>query len=390
MYKPLALMALLSFISSCEYYRITTVTPPSAAITMPATESTALCELNFPGGSADPSGFWSGAGTVMDPYKVCTANQLNRISINYSANSHFLLINNIDLTFLSTPFNQITLDTDSSLNGQGYKIIKLNLSDAVSAGWGKGFVSFMLNAEIKNIIFEDATIYFPEASGVALIADSQSATIKNITATNLKVTGKNNVGGVAGYIRDTDNGMTCLPSVISNVIVDGEIHATNTGVAGIVANIEGYCDLVGPRAGKVIVETSSFSGSVSAANHVAGGIVGVASMANVVDVLVNANISGRNAIGGIIGEVFGDVDITNGVAHGTVVGEGDVGGVCGNSMGVTHVLNSSVDNAVTSVSEGGRLYGSFSSNVGSTSVGTTSTGTLNGNPAGLLIGYEYP
>ena len=116
------------------------------------------------------------------------------------------------------------------------------------------------------------------------------ATVMNITLTDTRIAGYNNVGGIAGYTEGYTNSSTIIRNchVADNVsIAAGYMHS-----GGIVGSLGGY---------------SSLSGCTSAAtvsgNSAVGGIAGYTNGGSISECLVlGATVSGTSNVGAIIGQ----------------------------------------------------------------------------------------
>jgi len=171
-----------------------------------------------------------GKGTSGNPYQIATAEQLNEIR-NY-LDKHFILIADIDLDVYPyntdkgwIPIGNSTTKFTGNVNGNGYTIDGL-------------------------FINKSTTNY------VGLFGYTDEATIESIGLTNVDVTGKNNVGGLAGY---NDEG-----SSIKDSYATGSVDGTDNVVGGLAGyNDEDY----------TIIRRHA-TGSVAGTAYV-GGLVGL-------------------------------------------------------------------------------------------------------------------
>lgn len=183
--------------------------------------------------------------------------------------------------------------------------------------------------------------YFPNQANSLDESNKLKATIKNLNIVKCYISGKSNVGGIAGsagYV------------YIYNCSVDGKIKGTGNSIGGFVGN----CGSPGHRGTRIY---SSVNKSAVEGNDKVGGFIGYGYIGNeyvmhmgrpdsweyngcsemiVLDSCVNEGsitATGDN-IGGIIGYVdqfpnCGGVLITKNVNYGAVKGEDNVGGISG-------------------------------------------------------------
>lgn len=165
----------------------------------------------------------------------------------------------------------------------------------------------------------------------------ESAVIKNVTVTNIRLTGSG-VGIIAGK----NSGR------IENCVVDGTISASKD--AGGIVGENAYGTVINCRstvnvsssstgAGGIVgynnngrIENCHSSGSVSARAHGVGGIVGDNSSGTVQNCYATGSVSGNSdEVGGVAGRLYGG-SITNCYASTTLYGNATVGGIVGNRI----------------------------------------------------------
>ena len=310
---------------------------------------------------------------------ITNANQLNNIRYNLSGTSY------------KTSINAISNTNGCPANGcNGYELMNdINLNgftnwDPIRKG-SNNFSAILLNGNNKTI--SNLTINRPNANNIGLFGELEDATISNLKLTNIKIEGRNNVGGLVGQAAGT----TTLSNIEligdnSQASDDAEIQAGYT-VGGLVGGFNGVGtirnssssltirandahigglvgDLFG--AGKVVNSSSSGAVFISAATCCAGGLVGrnlngtisqswasgsVSGGGNnpandaVLGGLVglnNATISqswasgeassGGNRVGGLVGGQNGGT-IRQSWASGSVSGNNGVGGLVGRQLG---------------------------------------------------------
>ena len=260
------------------------------------------------------------------------------------------------------------------------------------------------------------------------IAGTSSGTIEKATSTS-NVLGKNNVGGLVGYLSGEilDSSVEELAQVGSNFKFDFRPPAYSN-VGGLVgfatdtsrifkssanATTTGSTNIGGLVGGGVVdIDESWASGEVNGTDNNIGGLVGQAQTSSSINASNSSvSINGNTAayVGGLIGNLDGIIE--NSYAQGNVSGQAYVGGLAGNSSSTSDVRNSFAKGLVQGGDYSGGLIGdnegflSNSYSMGSVSGGSyvgglvgrsskdinnsyvNSIGSVTGNSGGYLAGY---
>ncbi|MBS4202120.1 cadherin-like beta sandwich domain-containing protein [Bacillus sp. FJAT-49732] len=170
----------------------------------------------------------SGSGTKDDPYKIRTAEELNKMRLDKTA--YYELLADIDLTNFSEE------------DGKGWMPIGVDKSRFIGNFNGNGHV-------INGLTIDRSDTDFASLFGYVTWGGS----IKNIGLTNVNVKGKNYVGALAGYM-DGDG-------EIRNTFVTGEIYGSGKNIGGLVGDT------------RVSIYDSYVQANVTG-NNVTGGFVG--------------------------------------------------------------------------------------------------------------------
>lgn len=198
--------------------------------------------------------FPEGKGTAEEPYEITTAKQLNFVKEEPTAS--YVLVNDIDLE--DSEWEPIGINTNAPFTGTFD---------------GNGHV-------ISNFTVSQST-----ASSIGFFGVINNGTVKGLNLDNARVTGKNYVGALVGYVMGT------------TWVID-DCHITNTRTAGVgcigglVGNVAG--------AGRDGITNSSAKVEVVATGDRVGGLVGNL-VGNVTKCYVTGNIQGANMVGGIAG-----------------------------------------------------------------------------------------
>lgn len=251
-----------------------------------------------------------------------------------------------------------------------------NIDCSASSTWNSGagfipigteFTPFRGQLDGKGKIINGLTIARPTENNVGLFGYMSTATIKNVGLKTVKVSGKDNVGGLVGYsatsvINDShstgsitgankvgglvgNNYVTPINNSYATVDVNGTDNigglVGKNGIDSPITNsrangtIKGTND-VGGLAGfsSSHIETSYATGSVEGTNLRAGGLIGLFDMALINNSYATASVKGNSDVGGLVGKLNFGI-ITNSYANGKVIGSTLVGGLVGYDNGGT-------------------------------------------------------
>ncbi|MDR1691949.1 MAG: type II secretion system GspH family protein, partial [Oscillospiraceae bacterium] len=245
-----------------------------------------------------------------------------------------------------------------SYDGNGKTIRRLTVNHP--SGDNLGLFSIFEPTEnsnaINDLIFENATI--TGRNNVGVVAGSSSGEISGIVLNNSTVTGTgDNAGGVAGSsngeisginITGTLNGANSTTTITGNNFVGGIAGTGETGsqfynihVYGIAVqgadtadnNIGGVVGWLKGSLSDVTVDNVKISITISGSNI--GGVAGTSRQYSTINkVLVkNSTVEGQNNVGGIVGQSGGNVQNATFVHAGAEVpvkGNNGVGGIVGN------------------------------------------------------------
>lgn len=286
--------------------------------------------------------FKKGSGTLADPYQITTGGELLLIG-SYSS-KYFVLKNDIDLDNR----NWMPVKFSGNFDGGGHTISNLYVS-RTNEKQGL-FSEIAVSSLVKNLTIKGVKIEAPEYNYVgALVGDCEGevSNVNLIFLNNSVISGKNYVGGIAGYNYGIAIHDCKVSSSSTNYQIKGNFNVGGiTGRGGaIVNNCHVNANIIGGESvGGVIgvgsVKASSFNGNIQGEKRI-GGIVGSASYpgnasANgIIEACkVVANISGTQGVGGIVGYggYYNSVNVIACYSDGTVTSSGPyVGGIVGES-----------------------------------------------------------
>jgi len=278
----------------------------------------------------------AGSGTLDDPYVVTNADELQAMSQDLSA--HYVLGSDVDAG-----------ETETWNAGNGFEPVGTENRPFTGSFDGRGH-------EIDGL-----TIIRPSELDVGLFGGSEG-TIQNVTLTNARVNGDENVGGLVGWNTGSVTGSS----------VEGEVYGARENTGG----------LVGTHRGQIVASSASVTVE---GDEVVGGIVGL-NRGPVRGSYATGTVTGEERVGGLVG--VNQNAVTASYARATVDGETTVGGLAGANRGT--ITSSYVASAVTESQRNGSVAGQ---NQGTTvdvywdrdAAGTAVTAFGNGEEGGTML-----
>lgn len=299
--------------------------------------------------------YGGGTGTPDDPYLIYTAEQLNKIGIDFdNLNKHFKLMADIDLSgYTGTDFNIIGMSYinrfSGVFDGNGREIHNFTYTSTEKDYIGLFGSVGGENALIKNLGLIDARVDAGTGQNVGLLAGNlREGTIRGCYSRGGHVSGDKHVGGLVGR---------SLQSVITNsftsVIVSGR-----SSIGGLVGTNEDHvspfdmastnrifnCCATGRVLGRInagglvghnwegtIVNCYSTGSVVDESGWNLGGLVGYNLRGTIANCYSTDTVSGFRAIGGLVGGNW-DGTITQCYSTGSVSGTRQFGGLIGRNF----------------------------------------------------------
>ncbi len=306
--------------------------------------------------------FAGGDGTVNDPYQIGNWKQLNNVRDFMGVDVHFMLT------------------TDLSSQTEHYETYVSTATTAGSAGWdpiGNITTKFLgtfsgYDGEASHTIAELCV----DRSGEDYVGlfgyVGTDATITQLSLKNVKLNGKNYVGGFAGRIaggtiRDMSvtgsvNGTgsvggfigSMLDGNISEISVTTHVNGTSNSVGGFIGTIPAL------NANASSIRNVSVAGSVNGESWNTGGFAGsiyIYENLNVENAYVTSNVTGQTFVGGFAGTI-GRGSISNVYATGQVTGDSYVGGFVGKLDVSATITNAYATGDATGTTNMGAFAGS--------------------------------
>lgn len=303
-----------------------------------------------------------------NPSSYATPTTFTGINWGATAHTEWMLVNNVT--------NLQAMNT----NLAGNYALGASIDATATLGWnaGAGFAPIGTLGTYFTGTFDgmghtiDGLFINQASSYVGLFGATQASTIKNVTLTNVNVTGGGYVGGLIGWHQG---------ALANSHVSTGSVTAPGDYAGG----------LVGMNYNNSTIDSSSAGATVSGASYV-GGLIGGSQQSTLTNVSATGNVTGTNwGAGGLVGSMEGDLSphsLTNGTASGNVNGSRYVGGLVG-----WNGYRSSIDNGIasgtvtSSLTDAGGLVGLNAYNI----VNSHATGSVTGvtNVGGLVGNNQW-
>lgn len=278
--------------------------------------------------------------------------------------------------------------TDAETLGKNYRLkADLNLKDTPFNGIGSADQPFTGMFDGQGHTISHVTVNAPEGENAGFFNVIKGATIRDLKLVDVEITGKTNVGGLAGSTQvqlDSSDLSKNVANLIGGCSVSGTVTGTKN-VGGLVGLNEGKTDpqtlfsiasavdkcaasvtvngkemtggLVGKNGGTI---TKSSSGGTVKGDTTTGGLVGDSS-GDIYDSHTSCTVAGRSHTGGFVG--FSDGAVKNCYSIGGVSGTDYTGGFAGVISRAENVVSAGQVTIVGTPTQGynggfaGKLYG---------------------------------
>ena len=278
--------------------------------------------------------------------------------------------------------------TDAETLGKNYRLkADLNLKDTPFNGIGSAGQPFTGMFDGQGHTISHVTVNAPEGENVGFFNVIKGATIRDLKLVDVEITGKTNVGGLAGSTQvqlDSSDLSKNVANLIGGCSVSGTVTGTKN-VGGLVGLNEGKTDpqtlfsiasavdkcaasvtvngkemtggLVGKNGGTI---TKSSSGGTVKGDTTTGGLVGDSS-GDIYDSHTSCTVAGSSHTGGFVG--FSDGAVQNCYSIGGVSGTDYTGGFAGVISRAKNVVSAGQVTIVGTPTQGynggfaGKLYG---------------------------------
>lgn len=262
-----------------------------------------------------PSG--PGTGTMQDPYKIATVNDLQKFRTVWRSNTgkYFIVTQDINLSSIAnfTPLPEFK----GTLDGNNKKILNLRMdrSQIRYDNDASLFVQIGQGGVVKNLGFKNVAIKGNRAA--AALVSTNYGTVDNCYVTG-QVSSADKYGRTGGLVS-----MSWTGSIIKNSYSTARVSG-NYYSGGLVGSMY-----------KATVENSYSSGSVSTVDTQAGGLVALMSSGVIRQSFATGSVSGKYYVGGLVALVNNNPEsiIENSYSSGSVLAFGIGGGLVGDLRG---------------------------------------------------------
>lgn len=239
--------------------------------------------------------FAGGAGTLQDPYQICSVAQFNYVGENYGIqpsllSAHYLLLSDMDFrgqgfrlfgakdSTLST-----TLHFSGTFDGNGYMILGASIASTGGNDCLGVFPGLVAGATIKNLYLFDpsfTSIYSTTAGVGALVGCMESGTIARVAVRGGTVSGLTHAGGLIGRISNPVASVS--PSTasvaLSEIFAATQVLVPTGGVGrggGLVGSLSNNSTLGDLKISKTLV-VGRLTGSTATCGGLAGEVSTIA------------------------------------------------------------------------------------------------------------------
>ena len=325
--------------------------------------------------STMPSTGFLGNGSYGDPYRIYTLDDIETLNRqlrfgNTYFGQYFILMNDLDMSGTNgVTIGSLEYPFQGSLNGNGKSIIGNNLSGTENVGL---FPMLLSGSSVSNIVFVDCSS--TGQKNVGIVAGTNRGSISNVeiyqsnTQTSTKVSGTENVGGIAGYNTGSGRITNCsVGASVGNLTGStnvGGIAGYNDGgsisqcetltrryidnsniqnLTAIVCGIGNVGGIIGYNAGTGSIKECSNEVQIEAMDGFGGGIVGYSTAEPydeseylISDVINTGAVAGNSKVlGQIAGKLSSKAYNVLSFASGKVLGEGSTSSYCVNSYTIS-------------------------------------------------------
>lgn len=174
---------------------------------------------------------------VDEAYEIYTPEDLSNMRVERTA--YYKLMNDIDMSNVVdfAPIGEENQVFEGTLDGQGYKIKNLTISDT---GFYNGLFGVVSDATIKNITLDNLVVNSTvEDTGGLIGLDKGNTRIENVNInySSINSTG-NNTGGLIGRIKDNNINETVIKNVNILPVTSNDYIIGNNNTGGLIGYIE--------------------------------------------------------------------------------------------------------------------------------------------------------
>jgi len=275
-----------------------------------------------------------GSGTLLDPYQICTAGQLD--SVRYNLTAHYILMTDLDIEAYSAKWGAagwLPIGTSSqpfrgTFRGAGHVITGLWINRTT---FYLGLFGYVINGKIDSLGIEIADANIKGSSYIGGLAGwIDNTTITQCYAIGNMITTGGAVGGLVG-VSETNSSITLCYAAV-NIVETG--WSTGYYLGGLVGNN-------GASTSTVTITNCYATGNIIGGDIRGGGLAGV-NYGTISNCYATGNVKGGSAytsrIGGLVGESYSSATIQNCVAANDTISFNyaagtDINRIVGNNSG---------------------------------------------------------
>lgn len=248
---------------------------------------------------------------------------------------------------LSSNKQSLYLIRSINSNISNIRFENVEITSTANSGNGAGIIGFAYGV-MSNIEFDNVKVKSPNLSKVGMIAINKATSIREVSLSNIEVSGNSRVGGLLGETQPYD-----LAFIKLN-------HVTVNGKSNQVGGMVGYTPYKNQYT-QINIDADDVHVTTTSGNY-AGIIYGEGSASHVR--VKNSSISGNNYVGGISGNQPADSSIDVHIENSEVIGKGNY--IAGLYAYHRNVLESSVKNVRIDGTSNSKYIGGVGANGGYT------------------------
>ncbi len=300
--------------------------------------------------------FAGGEGTQANPFKICSAEQLNNIRGSYLG-AYYVLWRNVDLAAYSLgagwdPIGNSITPFHGNFDGNLFQISNLKIYKHIAWEPAGLFGVVTSGGVLSNMRIFDVDLNSQSEVG-ALVGRLAHAQILNVHTTGSVRARDAWAGGAIGRVKNVEDS-TCR-YLIYRSSSSANVTAANQ-VGGLIGSVDnGACSGV--------IDNSNTSGLVSAADSsigngmIAGGLAGIIYNAKITNSFSTSTVSANSNAGGLLGAAHGG-EIENSFHSGSVTAySGGAGGILGIAFDDTVINRSYASSSIFSEYAAGGIVG---------------------------------
>ncbi len=344
-------------------------------------------------GVSELSPFAGGKGIQSNPYKICSAAQLNNIRGEY-LDSYFVLWSDIDLSGYSSDLGWTPIGTNSvpfsgNFDGNLFSIFNLRVNYKSDFYDPVGLFGLVTEGGVlSNVRLYNANIQAHDEAGI-LAGQIAYANIINIHTTGFVYTNSSDAGGVIGSVKE-ETGQPCQFK-ISRSSSEANVLTRGNRAGGVIGSVEGNTCQGSITDSFSSGEVRAYDAYSNKMSDFVGGLIGYTFSTHIDRCYSTATVTGDRNVGGLVGAAhFGT--IYNSYHRGTVTATKFIaGGILGIGFNDTHIKNSYAASVIQANSSVGGIVGqAFYTPIVEDSFFVGTLNSLNGSKINIggLVGEE--